>query len=57
MVGEGNKGETKGAILYPQMKENVHVSIIPFASHLVHTDQPDIYTKVLDVFLQNIDKK
>ncbi|WP_075618015.1 alpha/beta fold hydrolase [Paenisporosarcina indica] len=56
MVGEGNKGETIGAILYPQMKENVHVSIIPFASHLVHSEQPEIYTKVLDVFLQKIDK-
>jgi len=56
MVGEGNKGETKGTILYPQMNDNVHVSIIPFASHLVHTEQPEVYSKVLDVFLQNIEK-
>src|SRR5690606_39129893 len=45
MVGEGNKAETNGAILYPLLKEDVHVSIIPFASHLVHSEQPEIYTK------------
>ena len=56
MVGDGNKGETKGAILYPLLKENVHVSIIPFASHLVHSEQPEIYTKVLDVFIKKIEK-
>jgi pimeloyl-ACP methyl ester carboxylesterase len=56
MVGEGNKGETKGAILYPLMKENVHVAIIPFAAHLIHSDQPEVYTKILDIFINKVDK-
>lgn len=56
IVGEGNKDETKGAILYPLMKENVHVSIIPFAGHLIHSDQPEIYTKVLEIFLTKVDE-
>lgn len=54
MVGEGNKIETKGALLYPAMKEDVHVCIIPFAAHLVHDEQPEIYTKVLERFLQEV---
>ncbi|MGB5944832.1 alpha/beta fold hydrolase [Paenisporosarcina sp.] len=56
MVGEGNKDETKGAIVYPLTKENVHVSIIPFAGHLIHSDQTEIYTKVLELFLNKGDK-
>lgn len=54
MVGEGFKNETKGAIVYPRMKENVHVSIIPFASHLVHTEQPHIYTIILEEFINKV---
>ena len=56
IVGEGNKDETKGAIVYPLMKENVHVSIIPFAAHLIHSDQPELYTKVLDLFINKVRK-
>ena len=56
MVGEGNKDETKGAIVYPLTKENVHVSIIPFAGHLIHSDQHEIYTKVLELFLSKVDE-
>lgn len=51
IVGEGNKDETKGALFYPSIKDDVHVSIIPFASHLVHFEQPEIYTKILEEFI------
>lgn len=54
MVGEGNKSETAGALLYPEMRKDVHVAIIPFAAHLVHAEQPVIYTKILEEFLNNI---
>ncbi|ATP40439.1 alpha/beta hydrolase [Solibacillus sp. R5-41] len=57
IVGEGNTAETKGATLYPLLKKNVHVSIIPFASHLVHCEQPEIYTKILEVFFNKIENK
>ncbi|WP_096185774.1 alpha/beta fold hydrolase [Evansella halocellulosilytica] len=55
MVGEGNKAEAKGTLFYPSIKDDVHVSIIPFASHLVHSEQPDIYTRILEKFLKKVD--
>ncbi|ANU16450.1 alpha/beta hydrolase [Planococcus maritimus] len=54
IVGEGNPNETTGAISYRSMHENVHVSIIPFASHLVHMEQPKLYSEVLKLFLKGI---
>ncbi|BCB05162.1 alpha/beta fold hydrolase [Bacillus sp. KH172YL63] len=51
MVGEGNEYETAGAQIYPKMNKRVHVSVIPFASHLVHAEQPEIYTKILEQFI------
>ncbi|MFD1019654.1 alpha/beta fold hydrolase [Thalassobacillus hwangdonensis] len=54
MVGERNEAETKGALFYPSLKEDVHVSIIPFASHLVHSEQPDIYSRILEKFINEV---
>ncbi|MBD8068815.1 alpha/beta fold hydrolase [Bacillus sp. PS06] len=51
VVGEGNINETKGAIIYPQTNKLIHVSIIPFAAHLVHSEQPQIYNLILKDFL------
>lgn len=51
IVGEGNTNETKGAIIYPQTNRLVHVAIIPFASHLVHSEQPHLYNEILKNFL------
>jgi pimeloyl-ACP methyl ester carboxylesterase len=51
IVGEGNVSETKGVLIYPEMKSHVHVSVIPFASHLVQDQQPEIYNRILDGFL------
>ncbi|GAA0488539.1 alpha/beta hydrolase [Salinibacillus aidingensis] len=56
IVGEEKEAETKGALLYPSIKDDVHVSIVPFASHLVHTEQPDIYTKILERFISEVKK-
>ncbi|WP_078380659.1 alpha/beta fold hydrolase [Sutcliffiella halmapala] len=52
LVGEGKKHEVIGAITYPKANENIHVSVIPFASHLVHAEQPQLYTNILEVFLK-----
>ncbi len=58
LVGEGNKYETAGVQIYPKMNERVHVSIIPFASHLVHSEQPEIYTQILEQFiLKNLETR
>ncbi|UOQ45169.1 alpha/beta hydrolase [Halobacillus salinarum] len=50
IVGEGNAHEVTGAVYYPKYSK-VHVSVLPFASHLVHSEQPEIYTKILENFL------
>lgn len=57
MVGEGNHDEVKSASKYQRMHENVHVSVLPFASHLVHSEQPSLYTEMLTAFLDGVDKK
>lgn len=57
MVGEGKEAETKGVLYYPSIKNDVHVSIIPFASHLVHFEQPEIYTKILETFITDVNKR
>ncbi|WP_342577888.1 hypothetical protein [Psychrobacillus sp. FSL K6-2843] len=41
-----------GATIYPKENKHIHVAIIPFAGHLVHEDQPVIYTKVVEAFLK-----
>lgn len=42
MVGEGNKIEAKGAVLSSELNRQIHISVIPFAAHLVHSQQPDV---------------
>ncbi|MCP3027102.1 alpha/beta fold hydrolase [Halobacillus sp. A5] len=54
MVGEGNKAEVESASKYQRLHDNVHVCVIPFASHLVHEQKPDVYTEVLMEFLNVI---
>lgn len=53
IVGEGKPHETIGATMYPKVNKNVHVAIIPFAGHLVHVDQPEIYTSILEEFIKH----
>lgn len=56
IVGESNPSETAGTLSYPKMNKNIHVSIIPFAGHTVHLDQPEIYNKTLELFLNQYEK-
>ncbi|SES90845.1 Pimeloyl-ACP methyl ester carboxylesterase [Oceanobacillus limi] len=53
IVGEQNEHETIGTITYPKTNENIHVSIIPFAGHVVHLDQPEMYNKIVEGFFQH----
>jgi len=52
IVGEQNAHEMIWAITYPKMNPNIHVSIVPFAGHTVHPDQPEIYNKIVERFLE-----
>ena len=54
IVGEGNPQEVKGVLNYPEMNDNFHVAVVPFAAHLVHSDQPELYTMILDRFLEGV---
>ena len=53
IAGEGSMNESLSAIGYREEQENIHISIIPFASHLVHEEQPELYSEVLGRFLEN----
>jgi len=52
IVGETNEHETIGALTYPKTNDNIHVSIIPFAGHTAHLDQPEIYNRIVETFLK-----
>ncbi|WP_406944307.1 alpha/beta fold hydrolase [Halobacillus sp. SY10] len=53
LIGEGQEHEVKGVTVYKEQSDSIHVAVLPFASHLVHSEQPDLYNKTLDVFLSN----
>jgi len=55
IAGEGNPNETKGVLYYPNKHKNVRVSVIPFASHLVHAEQAELHAKTLELFLSHVD--
>ena len=54
IVGEKKRNETIGASIYPEINSNVRIAIVPFAGHLVHDEQPEIYTKILEVFIKTV---
>ena len=57
LFGEAEENERSAAMAYKQLKPDIHVSIIPFAGHLVHRDQPDLYSQTLYTFIESLDYK
>lgn len=53
MVGEGQSAERNGALYYAD--KDVRIAVIPFAAHLVHSEQPQVYSLVLKEFLSRVD--
>ncbi|MGR9049549.1 alpha/beta fold hydrolase [Halobacillus faecis] len=53
LIGEGLEHEVNGLMDYKEQSDSVHTAVLPFASHLVHTEQPELYNKTLEVFLSN----
>ncbi|KHE72710.1 alpha/beta fold hydrolase [Halobacillus sp. BBL2006] len=51
LAGENNPHEVKGASVYGE-SDHVHVGLLPFAGHLVHQDQPELYTKIVGQFIK-----
>jgi pimeloyl-ACP methyl ester carboxylesterase len=54
IVGEKQNLEVSAAITYKQLNSNISISVIPFAGHLVHREQPFLYSQTLYTFLNNI---
>ncbi|KAB2331909.1 alpha/beta fold hydrolase [Bacillus mesophilum] len=51
-VGEQQEQEVSAAITYKQLNPNIHISVIPFAGHLVHREQPNLYSQILHTFIK-----
>lgn len=54
MVGEDKRHEIEGVSIYLNQNENIHVAAVPFAGHLVHSEQPEVYTAILNLFLSKV---
>ena len=55
IVGEGMLHEVSGALNYREKNDHFHMAVVPLAAHLVHNEQPEIYTAILEKFLGNIE--
>ncbi|WP_137789138.1 alpha/beta hydrolase [Bacillus sp. E(2018)] len=53
MVGEKEELEVEAALVYKRLHTNTHISVIPFAGHLIHRDQPELYARILFTFIQS----
>ncbi|SDN77932.1 alpha/beta fold hydrolase [Alkalicoccus daliensis] len=51
LTGEEQELEVSSAVAFKQLNPHIRISVIPFAGHLVHRDQPDLYSRMLEYFL------
>ncbi|WP_026677332.1 alpha/beta fold hydrolase [Fictibacillus gelatini] len=54
IVGEQLQHEVEGVLTYKKLLPHANIAILPFAGHLVHDEQPDLYTHVLHQFLKSV---
>lgn len=52
MVGEQQELEISAAVTYKQLNPDISITVIPYAGHLVHREQPDLYASVLHTFIE-----
>lgn len=52
LVGEKQELEVASALTYKQLNSNISIAVIPFAGHLVHRVQPELYSETLNIFLK-----
>ena len=52
MVGGTEEQEISAALSFNQLNPAIHISIIPFSEHLVHREQPELYSLTLHTFLK-----
>jgi len=51
MVGEQQELEVSATITYKRLNSYINISVVPLAGHLVHRDQPELYSHVLYTFI------
>ncbi|MDQ0268327.1 pimeloyl-ACP methyl ester carboxylesterase [Cytobacillus purgationiresistens] len=56
LIGGDSVFEFTAAVQYRDLNRKINTAIIPFAGHLVHRDQPELYTKTLEAFLEKLNK-
>lgn len=56
IVGEDKRHEVKGVTDYPCQNNLIHVAVVTFAGHLVHLEQPEIYTSIVKLFLSKVEE-
>lgn len=54
MVGGSSENEFSAALSFKRLNPSIHISIIPFAEHLVHREQPELYSQTLFTFLSGL---
>jgi pimeloyl-ACP methyl ester carboxylesterase len=54
IVGEDKKHEIEGASIYAIQNKHIHVAVVPYAGHLVHSEQPEVYTAILNLFINKV---
>lgn len=47
--------EFEATLKYKELNQRINMAIIPFAGHLVHRDQPQIYSSTLEAFLKQVE--
>ncbi len=50
IAGDKNVHELSGITQF-SASNNFHVAVLPFASHYIHTEQPELYTAILEEFI------
>ena len=53
VVGDREELEVEAAVTYKKLHANTQIAVIPFAGHLVHREQPDLYSRNLSAFIEN----
>lgn len=54
IVGGASEDEFSAAVSFKQLNPAIHIATIPFAGHLVHREQPTLYTQMLYTFIETL---
>lgn len=53
IVGEQQELEVFATVTYKQLNPHINISVVPFAGHLAHRDQPELYSRTLHTFIES----